>query len=76
MTDKQNVLLVGMLKSFIAGATGVILALNIVDAEHFSIMTFGGWKHLGLAILVSGVASESRFLNQWANSGSSDTPKP
>lgn len=69
MNPAQKVLALGAVKSFVAGATGTVLSLNIVDPEHFSAVTLGGWKHLVFAILVSGVVAEARFLNQWAHSG-------
>lgn len=66
MTPAQHALWIGALKSAISSATGLILSLPIVDAEHFSPTTFGGWKHLGAAILFVVLAGESRFWNQWA----------
>lgn len=68
MNVKQSKMVVGAIKSFVAGSTGIVLSLNIVDADKFNVMTVGGWKHLAVAILIAGAVSESRFLNQWANS--------
>ena len=69
MNDTQKTLLKGALKSAVGSATGMVISLNIVDPEHFSFQTFGGWKHLVAAILVSVVVAEARFWNQWAHSG-------
>lgn len=69
MNLTQSTLLKGAVKSFVAGATGVVVALNVIDPAHFNVSTFGGWKHLGLAVLIAGLVSEARFLNQWAHSG-------
>lgn len=69
MTDAQRILLKGALKSAVSSATGMILSLNIVDADHFSITTLGGWKHLGFAIFISVITAEARFWQQWAHSG-------
>jgi hypothetical protein len=60
-------LILGALKSFVAGATGVIVALNIVDPSKFSVSTVGGWKQLGIVVLIAGGIQEVRFLQQWAN---------
>jgi hypothetical protein len=71
VSSKQSILLWGAVKSFVAGGTGVIVALNLVDPEKFNIATLGGWKHLGMAVLISAVFGEARFLHQWATSGNS-----
>lgn len=60
-------LAIGALKSFVSGSTGIIVALNIIDPAQFSATTYGGWKHLGLAMLIAGAFSEARFLKQWAD---------
>ena len=69
MTQAQHTLLMGAVKSGVTAATGLIMGLPMVDAEHFSPLTFGGWKHLGFAIFWVVLFSEARFWNQWANSG-------
>ncbi len=69
MTVAQQTLLKGAVKSFVAGSTGIIVSLNLVDPDHFNAATLGGWRHLGLAILIAGIFAEARFLNQWAHSG-------
>ena len=69
MNPTQSALLRGAIKSFVAGATGVVVALNVIDPAHFNVTSIGGWGHLGLAVLIAGIVSEARFLNQWANSG-------
>jgi hypothetical protein len=69
MNITQSNLFRGAIKSFVAGATGVVVALNVVDYEHFNVTSFGGLKHLGMAVLIAGLVSEARFLNQWAHSG-------
>ena len=69
MNDTQRTLLRGAVKSFVRGATGVIVSLNVVDAEHFNFASVGGLKHLGLAVLIAGVVAEATYLNQWAHSG-------
>lgn len=68
MNDAQKGLLKGALKSGVSSACGMILSLNIVDPQHFSITSFGGWEHLGLAIFVAVVVAEARFWKQWADS--------
>lgn len=73
MNPTQKALLTGSLKSAVSSATGMILSLNIVDPEHFSFQTFGGWKHLLLAIGITVVVSEARYWKQWADS---PDPKP
>jgi len=75
MTIAQKALVTGAVKSAVSSATGMILSLNIVDSEHFNVMTFGGWKHLGAAIAVTIIVSEARFWNQWASSGN-HAPSP
>jgi hypothetical protein len=74
MNPTQNTLLKGAVKSFVAGATGVVVALNVIDPQHFNVATLGGWKHLGLAVIIAGVVGEARFLNQWAHSGTDAQP--
>jgi hypothetical protein len=69
VNSKQTALLWGAVKSFVAGGTGVIVALNVVDPDKFNVATIGGWKHLGFAVLISAVFGEARFLHQWSTSG-------
>lgn len=69
MTPAQHTLLMGAVKSAVSSATGLILGLPLVDYQHFSPTTFGGWEHLGMAIGAVVLVSEARFWNQWANSG-------
>lgn len=69
MNPAQKQLLTGALKSAIGAATGLILTLPVVDYEHFSPMTFGGWKHLGAAIFFTVLVGEARYWKQWADSG-------
>lgn len=69
MTPMQSTLLKGAAKSFLRGATGVIVSLNVLDAEHFNFASVGGLKHLGLAVLIAGLVAEATYLNQWAHSG-------
>jgi hypothetical protein len=76
LTEKHKTLLMGALKSGVSAATGMILSLNIVDPEHFSVTTFGGWKHLGLAIGVTIITSEARYWKQWADTSDNGGPKP
>ena len=66
MNTKVHLLLTGMLKSFVAGAAGLVISLNVVDPEHFNPATAGGLKHISLAILIAGFVSECRYLKQWA----------
>ena len=72
MNATRKSLLKGAIKSAVGSATGMILALNIVDPNHFDIRTLGGWEHLGIAILISVVIAEARFWNQWAESANGD----
>jgi hypothetical protein len=69
LNDARKSLLKGAFKSFVSGSTGVVMSLQIIDPEHFSVATLGGWKHLGAAVLVTGFIAEARFWNQWSNSG-------
>ena len=69
MSPTQSTLLRGAIKSFLRGATGVIVSLNVVDAQHFNFASIGGLKHLGLAVLIAGVVAEATYINQWAHSG-------
>ena len=73
MTPTQKILLTGAIKSFVRGATGVIVALNVVDAEHFNFASVGGLKHLLFAVLIAGVVAEATYLNQWAHSGNGNS---
>ena len=73
MNDRQKGLLIGSLKSAVSSATGMVLSLNIIDPEHFSFATYGGWKHLLAAIGISVVVAEARYFNQWAHSGNGAT---
>lgn len=68
MNTVQHDLSVRALKSAISAAAGMILSLNIVDPEHFSFQTFGGWKHVLEAIGIVVVVAEARFWKQWADS--------
>lgn len=68
MNATRSALLKGAIKSAVSAATGMILSLNIIDPEHFSFQTFGGWKHMLLAILIVTVVAEARFWKQWADS--------
>ena len=72
MNLTQSALLKGAIKSAISSATGEILSLPLIDAEHFNVTTFGGWKHLLSIIGITVLVSEARFFKQWADSG--DTP--
>jgi len=76
MTDAQKNLFKGALKSGVSSATGMILSLNVIDPEHFSFATFGGWKHLLGAIGIAIVVAEARFWKQWADSGNGHTEPP
>lgn len=69
MTPAQHTLVMGAVKSAVGSSTGLIIGLPMVDSQHFSPLTFGGWAHLGLAIFWVVLVSEARFWNQWANSG-------
>lgn len=69
MTEEQHTLIKGAIKSAVSSATGLIIGMPIVDPEHFSVATFGGWEHLLMAIAVVTIAGEARYWNQWANSG-------
>lgn len=69
MNDTRKALFMGSVKSAVSSACGMILSLNIVDPNDFSIKTLGGWEHLGSAILISVVVAEARFFKQWADSG-------
>jgi hypothetical protein len=75
MNPAQKLLFTGALKSAVSEATGLILALPLTDAEHFNIQTVGGWKHLGITILVVVLVGEARFWKQWADS-TNNAPKP
>lgn len=68
-------LLKGALKSAVSSASGMILSLNIIDPDHFSFKTFGGWGHLLEAIGIAVVVAEARFWKQWADSGTTEPPK-
>ena len=69
MNDARKKLIKGAIKSAVSSATGMILALNIVDPNRFDIRTLGGWRHLAAALLISIVIAEARFWKQWADSG-------
>ena len=51
----------GIIGGFIGGASNAI-TLIIVDPEKFSPMQVGGWKHLGVVVLVSGIVSAALYL--------------
>jgi steroid 5-alpha reductase family enzyme len=72
MNPARSLLFKGAIKSAVSAATGLIIGLPIADAEHFNPVTLGGWKHIGLVILITVVAAEARFWKQWADS--SDKP--
>lgn len=76
MNQARKGLLKGAIKSAVSAATGMVLALNIVDPQHFDVRTLGGWEHLGVAILISVVIAEARFWNQWANSANDNSAAP
>ncbi len=69
MNDARKNLLKGAVKSAVSSATGIVLSLNIVDPDKFSLATFGGLKHLAVVIAVSIAVGEARFWNQWSKSG-------
>ena len=71
MNAVQKTLVLGAIKSAVSSATGLILSLPLIDAEHFSITSWGGWAHVGAAVGVTVLISEARFWQQWANSGTS-----
>jgi len=64
----------GALKSAVSAACGLILSLPIVDPQTFNIATLGGWKHMGVVLLIVTLAGEARFWKAWADGN--DTPKP
>lgn len=68
-------LFAGALKSGISAATGLIIGLPIVDPEHFSIVTLGGWKHVLIMVGVVIVVAEARFWKDWADAAGAG-PKP
>jgi hypothetical protein len=51
----------GLVGAFI-GAAANCVTLIIVDPEHFTPTTVGGWKKLGVAIVVSGGVGAALFL--------------
>jgi hypothetical protein len=71
MTPAQKTLLKGALKSAVSSATGIVLSLNLLDQDHFSVATIGGWKRLVFAVAVSVLVAEARYWRQWAESGES-----
>lgn len=66
----------GALKSGVSAATGLIIALPVVDPFKFSLRSLGGWEHVLEVIGVVVAIGEARYWNQWANNGGSkDTPQ-
>lgn len=76
MTMATKNLWLGAVKSAVSQATGLIIALPVVDAEHFSVQQWGGWKHILTAILITVIVAEARFWKQWADAatGKNGTP--
>ena len=53
----------GVIGGFIGAAANTI-TLVIVDPNTFSPTSTGGWKHLGISILVSGGVGAALYLKQ------------
>jgi len=53
----------GLIGGFIGGASNAI-TLVIVDPDKFSPASVGGWKHLGVVVLISGIVSAALYLKQ------------
>jgi drug/metabolite transporter (DMT)-like permease len=53
----------GLIGAFIAGASTTI-ALLITDPEHFNPLAVGGWKRLGIVVVVSGGVGAALYLKQ------------
>lgn len=60
-------LLKGALASAISSASGLIIALQVIDPMRFSVASIGGWKHLGEAIGIVVLISEARFWKKWSD---------
>jgi hypothetical protein len=55
--------MIGVIGGFIAASSNTVTLL-IVDPDHFNVSTTGGWKHLGISIVVSGVVGAALYLKQ------------
>ena len=73
MNLAQHTLLSGAIKSGVSAATGLIIALPIVDPMQFSLASVGGWRHILSVIGIVVVVAEARFFKAWADSGDEPT---
>ncbi len=73
MTRSQ--LAIKALKTAVSAACGMVVSLNVVDQQHFSIGSAGGWLHLGEAIGISVLIAEARFWKMWADGDSENAAK-
>lgn len=71
MNATQKALFWGAVKSAVGVISGAILT-NIADST-YPTLTLLWWRHLGIAILILLLTTESRYWGQWANSGA---PRP
>jgi hypothetical protein len=53
------------IKSAVNGASGAI-TVAIVDPDHFSMASAGGWKKLAVVVLVGALVREALFLKTWS----------
>ena len=65
----------GVVGGFIGAAANCITVL-IVDPEKFSPTVTGGWKNLGVSILVSGIVGAALYLKQHPTPLDTTPPDP
>jgi len=74
MSPERTALLKGALKSAVGGASGVLLAVIILDPIKFDVRTAAGWLNIAGAMLIAVATAEARYWKQWADSGNNHAP--
>jgi hypothetical protein len=66
MTIEASALLKGAIRAAVGRVCSLILALPIIDPERFSIISWGGWKHIGFVLIATTLVAEAQYWKKWS----------